>query len=149
MKIKHRCFEFSCMKWNITDCFGGTQNGSAPSSAKRLIELMCCGHGHQYYLHHVVSLHANVRDADSAVKGQLCLLQQWRVLRRTREWRPFAYKENKAKATAQIKAMASGSCFSFSTCQPLIISHHSEFLRENLPPSTANLHLGFPFLSFF
>lgn len=66
--------------------------------------LICGGRGHQHYLSHVVSLDANVCDADSAVKSQLCLSQQRRVMQRTREWRPFAYKEHKTEATEQIKA---------------------------------------------
>lgn len=96
-----------------------------------------------------MSLDANVCDADSAVKSQLCLSPQRRVMQRTREWRPFAYKENKTEATAQIKALASGSCLTFTTCQPLITSHRSDFRRRNLPPSPTNLHLVFPFLSSF
>lgn len=33
---------------------------------------------------------------------------QWRVLQRTTEWKPFAYKENTPEAAAQIKAHSEG-----------------------------------------
>lgn len=98
VQIQHRCLELASLKGSITDHFGGTQNGRASSSAERWMELMCGGHG--YYLYHIVSLAADVCDADGAVKSQLRLLQQRRGLRRTGEWRPFAYKENKTEATA-------------------------------------------------
>lgn len=127
MEIKHRCFEFACSKVNITGCFVGTKSDNASSPAKRLTELVCCVRRHQRYRRGVLSLDAGACDAGGTVKGQLC---DGRCRGGPGSGSLLLTKKTHTKPRHKSKRTARGSCFRSTVCHPLIISHHSGFLRQ-------------------